>query len=363
MKVELISLVIPCYNENLVIDEFYSRAVELGNKNVERRFEFIFVNDGSTDKTGIILNQIAQKDKRVKVLHLARNRGHQIALTAGLDHAAGDIIVTIDADLQDPPELIEEMLYRIEQGCDVVHTQRRSRDGETFFKVFSASFFYRLMRFAANTPIIENCGDFRAITRPVLETVLFFRTQHRFLRGIFAQIGFNQCIIPYDRDSRYAGDTKYPFFKMLNLSLDAILGFSSAPIRVITWLSIALWSSLIYLVKALIEHFLLQITVPGWTSIIVMQFFFTGLVLFCIAIIGAYVGRIFEQGQQQPLYWLCDSRNVDWTRIGSCNMDLPELALSERIHHYAKGRLSWIIRENSSHGKESFMTSGRSTWI
>lgn len=338
MRVNLISLVIPCYNEDLTIEQFYRNVVELARKVDEQRFEFIFVNDGSDDKTEIILNQLAQNDQRVKVLHLAQNRGHQVALTAGLDHAAGDMIVTIDADLQDPPELIVEMLQKIEEGYDVVHTQRRSRNGETVFKLLSANFFYRLMSFVANTPIIENCGDFRAITRPVLDTVLYFRTPHRFLRGIFAQIGFNQCIIPYDRDFRYAGNTKFPLFKMLTFSLDAILGFSSTPIRIITWLSIALWSiSLIYLAKALIEHFFLQITVPGWTSIIVMQFFFTGLTLFCIAIIGAYVGRIFEQGQKQPLYWLHYTRNIDWKRGSRSNKNIPELALSEYIHRYGKG--------------------------
>ena len=348
MKIKLISLVIPCFNEEDTINEFYGRAVEIAAKMGSRRFEFIFVNDGSKDNTSLILNEIARQDNRAKVLHFAQNRGHQIALTAGLDHAVGDMIVTIDADLQDPPELIQEMLLKIEEGYDIVHAQRRRRYGETFFKLVTARIFYRLMRYVGRTRIIENCGDYRAITRPVLDTVATFRTRHRFLRGIFAQIGFNQCVIPYDRDARFAGNSKYPFLKMLSLSIDAILGFSSTPIRVITWLSITLWAlSLIYLAKSLFEHFILRITVPGWTSIIVMQFFFTGLILFCIAILGAYIGRIYEQGQQQPLYWLCDARNIDMNRITCRDGRLTELVLSDRILRGAEEELIWPIPKNN----------------
>jgi glycosyltransferase involved in cell wall biosynthesis len=215
LKVQSISLVIPCFNEELTIEELYRQIFALAGTISDRKFEFIFVNDGSIDKTGLILNKISENDLRVKVLHLAQNRGHQIALTAGLDYACGDMIVTIDADLQDPPELIHEMLQRIEGGYDVVHAQRRRRNGETFFKLLSARFFYYLMKWFARISIIEECGDFRAITRPVLETVIAFRTPHRFLRGIFSQIGFNQCIITYDRNARYAGVSKYPFFKMM----------------------------------------------------------------------------------------------------------------------------------------------------
>jgi len=341
VRIKFLTIVIPCFNEELNINEFYKRIISLANKIPERDFEFLFINDSSFDRTGAILNRLSEKDKRVKVLHLAQNRGHQIALTAGLDHALGDMIVTIDADLQDPPELIQEMLLKIEEGYDIVHAQRHRRNGETFFKLFSARLFYRLMRFVGKTKIVDNCGDYRAITRPVLDTVVAFRTPHRFLRGIFAQIGFNQCVIPYDRDPRYAGNTKYPFYKMLGLSIDAILGFSSTPIRVITWLSIALWAiSLIYLAKSLFEHFMLRITVPGWTSIIVMQFFSTGLILFCIAIIGAYIGRIYEQGQQQPLYWLCDARNIDLNSSNYRNGKLPELILSENILKHTRNEIS-----------------------
>ena len=332
MKIKLISMVIPCYNEAATVIEFYHRVNALSASMKPLNFEFIFVNDGSTDETGTILNDFAEKNPRVKVLHLAQNRGHQIALTAGIDYAKGDMIVTIDADLQDPPELVREMLQKIEDGYDVVHAQRHRRTGETWFKLTSARVFYRLLNRLSNTTIIEDCGDFRAFTRPVQEALTAFRTPHRFLRGTFSQLGFSQCVIQYDRDTRFAGETKYPLSKMMNLSINAILGFSSAPIRIIPWFSILLWAvSFVYLIKALIHHFILKITVPGWTSIIALMFFFTGLILFCMAIIASYVGRIFMQGQNSPLYWLRDSRNVDLEDIGERSGDLREVKLSQRI--------------------------------
>ena len=330
--VELISLVIPCYNEEATIEKFYRRSQAVADSLSQHRFEFIFVNDCSTDLTGSILNNMAAKDPCVRVLHFAQNRGHQIALTAGLDIAAGDMIVTIDADLQDPPELIHEMLEKIEEGYDIVHAQRRHRKGETRFKLLTAWLFYRLMRCFSNTAIIENCGDFRAVTRSVKAALSGFRAPYRFLRGTFVQLGFQQCVIQYDRDARYGGQTKYPFFKMLNLSIDALLGFSAVPIRIISFMSILLWMiSLVYLIKSLIYHFIFKLTVPGWTSIVVLLFFFTGLILFSIAIIGSYVGRIFIQGQRQPLYWLCDARNLDPDQVLEHSGKLHEVRLSQDV--------------------------------
>jgi glycosyltransferase involved in cell wall biosynthesis len=332
VTVKFISLVIPCYNEAATVHAFYDRICALSDSMDSIKFEYIFVNDGSTDETAAILNDLAEKNPRVKVLHLAQNRGHQIALTAGIDHATGDMIVTIDADLQDPPELVREMLQKVESGYHIVHAQRNRRTGETWFKLASSRVFYRLIGWISNTPIIKDCGDFRAFTRPVQETLTAFRTPHRFLRGTFSQLGFSQCVIPYDRDPRFAGETKYPLIKMINLSIDAILGFSSTPIRIIPWFSIFLWAvSLLYLIKSLIHHFILKNTVPGWTSIIALMFFFTGLILFCIAIIASYIGRIFVQGQNPPLYWMLDTRNVDLERIWERSGELREVKLSQRI--------------------------------
>lgn len=328
----LVSIVVPCYNEAGNIPEFYRRVVVLADNLNSALWEFVFVDDGSNDETPSLLNALAESDPRVKVLHLAQNRGHQVALTAGLDYALGDIIVTIDADLQDPPEIISRMIEKLDEGYDVVHAQRTEREGETMFKLTTARVFYRLMRWFSNTPIIENCGDFRAFTRKVLEAICAFRAYNRFLRGIFVQVGFRQAIIPYSRDARYAGKTKYSLLKMINLSIDAVLGFSAVPIRVISIASILLWCfSLFFLAKALIEHFILMITVPGWTSIVALMTFFVGLILFSIAIVGAYVGRIFVQSQNPPLYWLSDARNIHTDRIKERAAVLNEISLSQRI--------------------------------
>jgi dolichol-phosphate mannosyltransferase len=327
-----ISLVVPCYNEAETVDAFYRRATALAASLPGSEFELLFVNDGSTDTTAAKLDALASVDPRVHVLHLAQNRGHQIALAAGLDFASGDLIVTIDADLQDPPEVVREMLATIEAGHDVVHAQRRRRPGEGWFKRATARLFYRIMRRISGVAIIPDCGDYRAFTRPVLEAARAFRTPHRFLRGTFVELGFRQAIVPYDRDRRHAGTTKYPLRKMVRLAVDAALGFSAAPIRMLTWLAIGLWVlSLGYLVKALYERFVLHITVPGWTSVIVMLTFFTGLILLSMAVIGSYVGRIFQQAQQAPLYWLRDARNVDLDAVSARATGLREVQLSRRI--------------------------------
>ena len=332
MKVKLISMVIPCYNEESTVEAFYQRAKLLADSMQPRKFEFIFVNDCSTDKTGLILNNLAEQNPGLKVLHLAQNRGHQIALTAGMDHAVGEIIVTIDSDLQHPPEVIGDMVEKIESGCEIVYAQRQTRKGDTWFKRVTAKIFYYFMRYFSGVRLIENSGDFRAFTKPVLETVKSFRMPHRFLRGIFVQVGFRQCVITYESESRFAGDTKYSFIKMMNLALDAVLGFSAAPVRIITWLSILLWAiSLIYLIRSLIYHFFFNLTVPGWTSLIVLMFFFTGLILFSIAIIGSYIGRIFQQGQKLPLYWLCDARNLDPDEVLERSGKLHEVRLSQAV--------------------------------
>jgi len=310
--IKLVSYVVPCYNEEAVIEEFFRRAEAAASALGQYEFEFVFVNDGSTDRTDEMLDGLAIADRRVRVLHLAANRGHQAAITAGLDFARGDVVITIDADLQDPPELTGEILKRVEDGCDVVHMKRRRRRGESWFKLFTAKLFYSLMSRLTNSGIQRDSGDFRAISRRALLAVRTFREQHRFMRGIFSSLGFRQCVLEYDRDARYAGVTKYPFMKMLRLAVNALMSFSSAPIRFIAGLSFVMWFiSIAYLAKSLIEHFYLKTTVPGWTSIIILMTFFTGIIIFCLGIVASYVGRIFEQGQGRPIYWLREARNVE----------------------------------------------------
>ena len=332
MTIKMITFIIPCFNESETVHEMYRRLSLLANNLDDYEFEFLFINDGSTDSTAEILNNFAKCDSRVKVLHFANNQGHQIALSAGMDFASGDVIVTIDVDLQDPPELLVDMLSKIQKGCDIVHAQRRSRSGETWFKIVTAKLFYLFIRKFSAHALIENCGDFRAFTRSVLEAAKGFRERHKFLRGNFVQIGFKQCVIQYDRDQRYAGVTKYPFKKMFHFAVDAILGFSTVPIKVVMLISFMLLvASFIYLFKALIMHFYFHVTVPGWTSLIVFITFFASLQLFCLAIIGSYIGRIFEQGQNQPLYWLSDARNICLEDIAKNSPDIPEIVISRNI--------------------------------
>lgn len=323
MNISKISYVVPCYNETEVLPEFYRRATAVADVHRDYEFEFIFINDGSVDTTPGLLNDLADNDPRIKVLHLARNQGHQVAITAGMDFSSGDLIVIIDADLQDPPELIDKILEKISAGCDLVHMQRKQRTGESWFKLITASGFYRFMKFASDANIVENCGDFRAFTRPVLKAMQGFRERHRFMRGLFTMIGFNQAVIQYDRDLRFAGETKYPLHKMIALATNGILSFSATPLHAITWLSFSLWFiSLIYFIKALIDHFLLEITVEGWTSIIILMTFYTGIIIFCLSIIATYIGRIFEQGQQRPLYWLNEVRNIDWQQFDTSQREV-----------------------------------------
>ena len=301
----------PCYNEELGIEEYYRRVSAVAEKNPQYEFEFIIVNDGSTDNSREILNALAKKDLRLKVIHLAANQGHQTALFAGIEHAKGDINIVLDLDLQDPPELFDEFVAKINEGYQVIHAQRRTRSNETFFKIVTAKFFYKLMKFFSNIKLIENCGDFRAFTKEVRGTICLFREKHKFLRGLFVLIGYRQTIIQYDRDKRYSGKSKYTFFKMLNLAVDAILSFSQFPIRLILMSSFAMWGiSLIYLFKAMASHFIFNQTVSGWTSIIFLQVFFTGIILFFMATIGSYIGRIYEQGQQRPAYWVESKKNL-----------------------------------------------------
>ena len=303
-------VIVPCFNEQEVLDEFYRRSTAAAGQRPDVEFTWLFVDDCSTDNTPEILERFAASDPRVHVLRFARNRGHQIAVTAGLDYADADMTVIIDADLQDPPEVIGEMIDLVAQGFDVVHAQRRRRDSESWFKLATASMFYRILGKLSHTEIIPDSGDFRAISRPVVEAAREFREPHRFLRGLFAAIGFNQTIMQYDRDVRFAGESKYPFKKMARLALDALFSFSSAPIRAIAGASFLLWGlTLVYAVWSVVMWSLGK-TEPGWPSIVILMTAYTGLILMSIAVVGAYVGRIFEQGQRRPLYWVQHTQNL-----------------------------------------------------
>lgn len=326
-----VCVIVPCYNEQEVLDEFFRRSVSVAAQTPGWNFTWLFVDDCSIDDTPSILSTLAASDARVQVIRLARNRGHQVAVTAGLDYADADAVVIIDADLQDPPETIGQMLALIEQGFDVVHAQRRRRAGESWFKLATASMFYRLLGRLSKTQIIPDSGDFRAISRRVLEAARGFREPHRFLRGLFAAIGFRQVIMPYDRHERFAGKSKYPLRKMLRLAMDALFSFSAAPIRAIVVASLVMWTmALIYLVHTIIV-WAQGLTQPGWPSIVILMTFYTGLILLSVAIVGAYVGRVFEQGQQRPLYWLESAQNVPLDSLRARPQLDRELRISQSI--------------------------------
>ncbi|MBN1257109.1 MAG: glycosyltransferase family 2 protein [Planctomycetes bacterium] len=332
MEHKLISIVVPCYNEEKSLQEFYSQTALLKDKLAGKQLEIIFINDGSKDRTGEILDKLAAADQAVKVIHLARNCGHQRALGAGLDFSSGDIIVTIDADLQDPPELILQLVAEIERGYDIVHAQRRERAGEGWFKLTTARLFYKLMRRLSNNEVLENCGDFRAFNRQVLTTFCNFREPHRFLRGLFSHVGFRQSHILYDRRERYAGKSGYSLLRMIRLAFDGLLSFSATPVRVIMVIAFILWGgSLLYFIKTLYEKFILEITVPGWTSIVILLTFFTGLILVSLGVLGEYIVRIFEQGQDRPLYWVAAVRNLDPEKLPGAIQDNRETELARKV--------------------------------
>jgi polyisoprenyl-phosphate glycosyltransferase len=328
-RIDRLAYVVPCYNEQDCLMEFYRRVCAIGDRHPELTLEMVFVNDGSQDRTAEILDSLADKDPRVKALHLAWNSGHQKALCAGLDHVEADLIIVLDADLQDPPELLDEILAKAKEGFDIIHMQRRRRAGEPWFKLFTAWLFYWLIRNFGNRKLIPNCGDFRAITKPVLHVIRYCREPHKYYRGLFATMGFRQTIVRYDRDARFAGDTKYPFRKMLTFALDAILNFSTLPLRLVITSAIAVWAfSLLYLVYALIEIFGFGRGVRGWSSIVVLMAAFTGLILSCLAIMGAYIRRIFEQGQNRPQYFVYSAKNIVFQDINEERKHIREYRLS-----------------------------------
>jgi dolichol-phosphate mannosyltransferase len=232
---KLVSVVLPCCNEAPVLPETHRRLAQVADRLPDVRFEFIFIDDGSTDETAVVLHQLCAADERVRGLRLSRNFGQQIATTAGLEQARGDAAVIIDADLQDPPELIETLIARWNEGHDVAYATRAERAGETPFKLWSARLFYRLMNYLARMPIPEDTGDFRLLDRKVVEALLRMPERDRFLRGMVSWVGFRQIAVPYCREARFAGATKYPLLRMVRFAVDAFVSFSFAPLRLAVW--------------------------------------------------------------------------------------------------------------------------------
>ena len=303
------SVVIPCYNEEEVIMESYRRisAVMLS---MGEPYELVFVNDGSKDATPALLNRLADEDNSVRVLHFARNAGHQIAVSAGLDYAAGSAVVIIDADLQDPPELIPEMARLWRDGAQVVYGQRRSRAGESFLKLKTAELYYKLIQKLTGNAIPRDTGDFRLVDEKVADAVRGMPEHARFLRGMFAWVGFKQVPLLYDRDKRFAGQTHYPFKKMLKLAADGIMSFSDKPLKLplwmgLVWLFLGGLTLLALLIMALAGH-----SGGGWwlASLLMIGF---GSTLASIGIAGSYLARVYDEVKQRPLYIVADTRGFD----------------------------------------------------
>ncbi len=307
-EVALLSVVAPMYNEQATAVVFYERVA---SALAEVPFELVLVEDGSTDDTRAILTRIAQADTRVKVVLLSRNFGHQPALTAGLEHARGDVVVMIDADLQDPPELIAQMLEQWRGGVDVVYAVRDLRAGETRAKLWTAHLFYKLFRRMANIDLAAQSGDFRLMDRRPLDVLLAMPERNRFLRGMTVWVGYTQSAVRYERDPRYAGVTKYTPAKMLRFSFDAITSFSQLPLQLATLLGflIAGFALFVAIPLTVVARYTNQF-VPGISSTIVVLLLLGGIQLITVGIIGEYVGRIYDEVKRRPLYVVADRLNL-----------------------------------------------------
>lgn len=302
---ELISIIIPMYNEEESLPYLYERLVKLAEKIDKYNMEFLFVNDGSKDSSLNIVKAYKKNDDRVCYLNLSRNFGKEIAMAAALDYVRGDVVAIIDADLQDPPELIIDMLKYYEEGYDDVYAKRRSRKGETIIKKFTSHTFYRVLRSVSNVPIQEDTGDFRLLSRRAVEALKAFPEKQRYTKGMFSLIGFKKKAIEFDRDPRIAGKTKWNYFKLFDLAIEGITSFTVAPLRIATILGIvSAIGSLIYMVFIFFKTIIRGIDVPGYASLVCIILLLGGIQLVSLGIIGEYLGRIFIEVKNRPLYFI-----------------------------------------------------------
>lgn len=304
-KKKLVTILVPAYNEQEVLHLLYDRLEKLMNENTNYDFEVLLVNDGSKDKTFEIMQELREKDKRFCYLNLSRNFGKETALIAGLDYCKGDAVVIIDADLQDPPELIPEMIKYWEEGYDDVYAKRKSREGETWLKKFTSKMYYRVLQGFTRIEIQKDTGDFRLLDRRCVEALKSMRENQRYTKGLFSIIGYNKKEILYDRDPRAAGQTKWNYGKLIDLSIDGITSFTTSPLR---------WAALIgcgvsvigfvYMLYIIIKTIVTGIDVPGYASLMVVILFLGGIQLIFLGIIGEYLGRTFNESKHRPLYFI-----------------------------------------------------------
>jgi dolichol-phosphate mannosyltransferase len=302
-----LSIVIPCFNEQECLVALHQRLTKASKAAAGDDYELVLVNDGSKDHSWEMMRELAAKDPRLVAVNLSRNHGHQLALTAGLDLCRGEVVLIIDADLQDPPELLSDMMVAMErEGADVVYGVRTHRAGETPFKRATAHAFYRMLARATEVDIPLDAGDFRLMSRRALDALLAMPEQARFIRGMVAWIGFKQVPFAYQRDERFAGTTKYPLRKMIRFALDALTGFSSAPLKVAShaglWLSVGSLLVMLYILAG----WLSGRAIPGWTSLMLVVVVIGAVQMFVLALMGEYIGRLYSQAKQRPLYIVQD---------------------------------------------------------
>ncbi len=300
------SIVIPMYDEEEVIAETYRRLSKVMEETGES-YELLFVNDGSRDSSALIIADLARTDDHIRLIDFSRNFGHQIAVTAGLDYARGQSVVIIDADLQDPPEVIPRMLGKWREGYDVIYGKRQKREGETLFKKFTAFVYYRFLGALTGGSIPKDTGDFRLIDRKVCDAIKRLNERNRFLRGMINWVGFKQTAVEYVREERWAGETKYPLKKMLKFAADGIFSFTYKPLKLASYIGFILSiSGFVYLLYVLYQRLFTNNTLTGWASIIAVNLVFNGITLLILGIIGEYVGRIYEEVKGRPLYIVQD---------------------------------------------------------
>lgn len=301
---QLISILVPCYNEEAVLNEFYRRTVQVIDSISQYDFQFMFVNDGSSDHTLDILRELHEKDKRISYVNLSRNFGKEIAMIAGIDYLTGDAAIIMDADLQDPPELIPEMISWWEKGYQDISAKRRSRAGESFFKKWSSHAFYTILQKLSNVPMQRDVGDFRLLDKQCLNALRLMRESQRYTKGLFSWIGFEKKEILFDRDARAAGETKWNYWKLMNLAIEGITSFTIAPLRAAAFVGCILsFISILYMFFIVVRTLIYGGDVPGYPSLISIILFTGGIQLFFLGIIGEYLGRVFNESKFRPLFW------------------------------------------------------------
>jgi polyisoprenyl-phosphate glycosyltransferase len=303
---KILSIVAPAYNEEAVLDKFYSRLVD-ATRDLTFELEIIYVNDGSQDGTLEIMSKQHNNDSRITIIDLSRNFGKEIALTAGLDHASGDAVVVIDTDLQDPPELIPELVEQWHNGYDVVNAKRIKRKGESVFKKSTSFLYYRFLYQLSDIKIPKDTGDFRLLSRNALDALLKLREKHRYMKGLFAWVGYSQAEVKYERDERYAGETKWKFLSLLDLAFEGLTSFSVLPLRLASMLGIlSAIVGLIFAIIIIIKKMMFGDPVAGYPSLVVLITFIGGIQLLALGIIGEYLGRVFNETKNRPLYLIKD---------------------------------------------------------